>query len=52
MSWAPGTAVTLAQLTVRFGLVAVLLVGGLLVAQKYAVRQYVYSLSVGSRPCL
>ena len=30
---APGTAVTLAQLTVRFGLVAVLLVGGLLVAQ-------------------
>ena len=48
---APGTAVTLAQLTVRFA-------GGSSAgwrsvgSSKYAVRQYVYSLSVGSRPCL
>ena len=47
---APGTAVTLAQLTVRFGLVAVLLVGGLLVAQNMlSVNMFILYLLVAGR---
>lgn len=47
---APGTAVTLAQLVVRFGLVAVLLVGGLLVAQNtLSVNMFIFYLLVAGR---
>lgn len=47
---APGTAVTLAQLTVRFGLVAVLLVGGMLVAQSaLSVNLFILYLLVAGR---
>lgn len=47
---APGTAVTLAQLTVRFGLVAVLLAGGMLVAQNtLSVNMFILYLLVAGR---
>ena len=46
----PGTAVTLAQLTVRFGLVAVLLVGSMLVAQNtLSVNMFILYLLVAGR---
>ncbi len=47
---APGIAVTLAQLTVRFGLVAVLLVGGMLVAQNtLSVHMFILYLLIAGR---
>ncbi len=47
---APGIAVTLAQLTVRFGLVAVLLVGGLLMAQNtLSVNMFILYLLIAGR---
>lgn len=46
----PGTAVTLAQLTVRFGLIAVLLFGGLLVGQgSLSVNMFILYLVVAGR---
>lgn len=47
---APGIAVTLAQLTVRFGLVAVLLAGGMLVARNaLSVNMFILYLLVAGR---
>lgn len=47
---APGTAVTLAQLTVRFGLVAVLLIGGLLVVKNaLSINMFILYLLVAGR---
>ena len=47
---APGVAVTLAQLTVRFGLVAVLLAGGILVARNaLSVNMFILYLLVAGR---